>query len=209
MSKNGKNQKSLKKMIVNTVKDIASRDIESKYTDVDLTGVPFRAISAGNTFQLSNVAEGTGDDQRIGSMLRAYKFTLRMNMLYFDPNTTLTAPATIRVIVFRNNCQGDQNDNQAFVLKTGTTPIEAMYNWVNRSILQILHDKSFVIDPIQAPRQITHEINIFKTMVMKYDGAGAAPNGKGRLQLLVTSDIADPVVAPQVVFASRMWYKDA
>lgn len=206
MVKNNKNKSASDRKMRKIAKDIMSRDTETKYHQTDNTGNSFPVDVAGVVFQVCSVPDGTLDIERIGGIIRAHRLEVKLHIEHED---VLKKPVTCRMIIFRNNCQGNQNDNQSFVIEGGQVPTEALYNWNNRKILQIVHDKTWVLDPNNGPTNISYTANVFKTAIMKFDGPGGNSNGMGRYQILFMTDAPTVTDSPAFGFASRLYFKDA
>lgn len=199
----------VKKAVKKEIKKQINRNLETKYTDFDQLITPDAVLSGGITYPISNLSDGTIAEGRIGRSIRAFKVEIRYRMIHSAD--ALTAPATIRMILFRDNAQGTQLPLIVpDVLETGNLPTLQQYNWDTVSNrIEILADRRIYCDPTSAgPREKNGYLLKKKTMIMSYDGPGQSPSGKGRLHLGFVSDDSDPVSAPKIAFSTRIWFKD-
>lgn len=209
--KNGKGKRGNKETLETTVRKIVNdkfkEEIETKYHDYDVTTATQIPVGGAN-FYITEVSAGTRVTERLGQLIKAQRVELRGRFIL---GINQQAPEIVRMILFRDNNQGSQaNTIIPDILEAGNIPTNQQYNWNNvPSSFQILADKRFVVAPGTEYGKRLFYLSIKKTMIMKYDGVGATPNGKGRLCLSFIADNADAATSPQVQFTSRVWYTDA
>ncbi len=199
-------KKNFKSLVKKEVSKAFERKVELKYHDYDITSSNTIPVGGVN-FYITNIADGTLVTERLGEKIRGKKVEIRMR-LSASPGATTVQP--VRVLLIRDMNQGNQAGSLIpDVLETGFIPTIQQYNWDNRHRFQILYDNRVSVAPTQTSSVKNLNINIKRTMLMKYDGAGAASNGQGRLMLALVSDTTDGTQLPIVNFGSRFYYEDA
>lgn len=195
-----------KKMIRKEVKSQLNKVIEKKYHDFDKT-IPGIVLLGGTNHFISQIPDGTLVTERVGQKIRATRVQIRGLL---TQGSAQTGPETVRVVLYRNNIQGNQMETIIpDVLESGNSPSFQQLNWDNQGSIQVLYDRRFIVSPGTELESRLFFIDISKTMIMKYDGAGSGSNGKGRLTLSMVSDSSDTTQNPFVQFTSRLWFTDA
>lgn len=196
-------KKTLQKMIKNTV----NRMTETKYRDFDVT-TPVTIDDSGYTQAISLVPDGTTAIERIGQSIRVYRVEIKGYAFSQDAVNNPFAQR-IRLLIVRDNQEGAQTP-QLFpdVIETGFVPTNQQFNWDTvPARFEILREKYIVTDAGQGPRIVSFNMTIKKTMLMKWNGAGATASGKGRIYLMACSDNTS-ATAPSINYTVRLYFKD-
>jgi len=201
--------KNLREPVSRMIKREVNRSSETKYNDFDRL-TPDAINTTGLTYGLSSIADGVLASERVGEKIRAFNISVKGSVRYNVP-TTAVQPVTVRLILYRDMSQGNQNSTITDVLETGLYPTTQQYNWENKQRFQILKDMRVVVDPLATRdaqmKNIT--MNVSRSMLMSFDGAGAGSGGKGRLFLGVISDEPTIAESPEFNFCSRLKFKDS
>lgn len=204
--KNRGRKTGFKKSVRKIAKDVLNTNLETKHTDRSQAMTTYG--NAGSIFQLTSIAGGSGEDQRVGEKIRVKSVMVRA---YAVPEAAGDPQQVMRMIIFRDNMVSVPG---AVTLPTLAALLESTANErvviSNKNIdlhrrFTILKNCVFPLAIGQNPRMQTCYLK--KDLPVWYYGAGATDIGKGQLYLAVCSNKA--VLFPSLAFTSRLTYQDA
>lgn len=114
----------------------APKRVELKHDD----GLSSSALSAGTIILLSSIAQGAGDNQRIGKFIHYHS----MNMNYYYYTTVANITRSVRVVLVYDKQPNGTLPASTDILET-TSPF-SLFKEVNRNRFNILFDKIHYID---------------------------------------------------------------
>ena len=205
--KNGNKGAKKKYATVDTVQKMIDSDIETKYHDYDIVNSPSQILNTGLTFYISDVNDGLTNVERVGQMIKVFRLEIKGTLNMLDPiNQPVAFP--VRIIIWRDLNESNQRSLITDVIESGDRPTIQQVSWDDRKRFRVLHDKRYLVDPVNHPRSL-FDIVIKKPMNMTYNAPGGGSGGYGRVCLGMLADGNLGNSAPTVTFTSRMYFKDA
>lgn len=177
-----------------TVAKKAYRLPELKYNDQSI--VPTTVSGTGSINELSVMAQGSSNNQRIGDMVKPtsvkYRCTMKINAAATD--------TLIRMIIFR--WVSEEPSTAADVLANAT--VQSFKSEDKRYQSEILVDRVYRISSVERPELfIKGSVKLNKPI--SYAGGGNVANRNG-IWVLFTSDEA--VNTPTIAYQARLFYRD-
>jgi len=190
------------KSIVKTVKNVLNRALESKHTDRSVVYSTYG--DTGSVYNLTAIAGGSGEDQRVGEKVTVQSVRVTGTCI---PNSAGNANQFMRMIIFRDNMpDGNIPTCTQLLESTGNARIVVSnYNLDYHKRYTVLKD--CFVNMALGQKGVRVSCSSFKKTPVWYTGALATDEGKGQIYLALMSDAN--VQLPQLQFTSRVMYKDA
>ena len=188
------------------VKKAIQKDDETKYLETASTGLSIDYN--GTVTDLSVIAQGTTDGQRIGDKVKLRGIRLQMILNIGD----VTQHIRIMIVQFRGNTQtaGAPTIGQVLVpttLGTINAPI-ANRVWDLTQQFNVLYDKIYTLEGVSKPVvhiRRTISIKYAKRLISYYQ---ALTTGANKIYLMMVSD-SGAATHPTAQFQIRLMYDDA
>lgn len=192
------------------VRRAIDRVAEKKYVQFTWTPTSPGSVAGVGTIpvgtEITSVAAGTGDSNRIGDQIMARSVRIRGII-----NSPLTVPDSynfVRVVIFQWQRTPDTDPGQAgvFCFQSDTFSITAMYNHDRRYNYRILWDKVWKVVPgATVPAVFFKKLLRIKKRRIQYAGAATSAFNGGAypIGILVVSDSAldnHPIVRMEIKF---------
>jgi len=178
-------------------------NIEEKYSDVNASQSPDQN---GAVTCLSQLAQGTTMNTRVGNSVRVQHFTLRARVAVSSAVTTFSV---VRVAIIRDMEGQGTAPTCADIFETvgGSQAPRQPLDWLNRKRFAVLYDTFLVVAPASGcAREIYYDIDLAKHVLYRGTTAAAASDGEGSIYIVSLSDEATNT--PTVSYSSRMTYTD-
>lgn len=177
---------------------------ELKYHTVAVNS-PMPFTSGQFRVSLSNVIQGTGQNQRIGLSITPTSINVQMLMKLNDLGDL---PHTVRVILFlwraENYTVGTGNPPDQDYLQEPT--VTSYKNEQQRFMSKTLYDRAFSLSP-NGTRQMRISIKRKLSTLMAYTQDGSYQN-RNQLMMLVYTDSNSGNPDPEVTFSTRLYFTD-
>lgn len=171
---------------------------ELKYNEIVSSLTP--TVSVPTITVLSNVAQGTTNNTRIGDIIRPT--SIMYHAKYTRASGDLSPSTFIRQIVFR--WIGASTPTAADILQAPVTrPMTSFKNQDQTYQSQILSDRTFRLDLGEIEERVVKQKLKLKHFISFTEGASVAQ----RNQIWVLH-LTDATVGPNVTFETRMYFKD-
>jgi len=178
-------------------------NIEEKFSDVNASQSPDQN---GAVTCLSQLAQGTTMNTRVGNSVRVQRFSLRARVAVSSAVTTFSV---VRVAIIRDMEGQGTAPTCADIFETvGTSAAPRQpFDWLNRKRFAVLYDTFLVVSPdTGSAREVYYEIDLAKHVLYRGTTAAAVSDGEGSIYIVSLSDEATNT--PTVSYSSRMTYTD-
>jgi len=178
-------------------------NIEEKFSDVNASQSPDQN---GAVTCLSQLAQGTTMNTRVGNSVRVQRFSLRARVAV---NSAVTTFSVVRVAIIRDMEGQGTAPTCADIFETvGTSAAPRQpFDWLNRKRFAVLYDTFLIVSPdTWSARAVYYEIDLAKHVLYRGTTAAAASDGEGSIYIVSLSDEATNT--PTVSYSSRMTYTD-
>lgn len=195
--------------LIQTVKRITNRTKEIKYAN--LLTVPYQQVTGYTTTDLTAIAQGTADTQRIGDSISWVD--LEMRLAVFTRSTTPTPTSSnVRVMIYQWHSDDAIDPPSATVILGSSTsdPIAPVnYDLQNQqNKIKVLYDKTFLVMNTGLGPQPTEFVIPHTAGRQKISYTGGGTTGNDHVYIMVGSDTPG-AAAPFVAFNARLRYRDA
>ncbi len=185
------------------VKSMISKSVESKHTDRGQTSGSVTYL--GSVYNLSILAQGTGEDERIGDKVTATKVMANGTFRWVS---TQGGIQDCRVMLVRDSqCQGTLLSGAG--VNNGDGNSRAPYSVYNMDLpgrYKVLADKFLRLDEYHP--SATFHITKLLGSAIHYTGSASTDEGAGQILMILWTNNAnaDPTT---VGFSTRLYYKDS
>lgn len=178
-------------------------NIEEKYLDFSGSQTPDQN---GTTNCVSQIAQGTTMNTRIGNSIRVQRLTVRGRVAVSSAVTTFSV---VRVAIIRDmEGQGSAPTCADMFETVGTSAAPRQpLDWLNRKRFAVLYDSLLTVAPASGcAREFFYNVELAKHVLYRGTTAGSASDGEGSIYIVSLSDEATNT--PTVAFTSRITYTD-
>jgi hypothetical protein len=176
-------------------------NIEEKYLDTSATHSPDQS---GSVTCVSQLAQGTTMNTRIGNSIRVQRLTVR-GRVAVNASATFTV---VRVAVIRDmEGQGTAPTCGDIYETVGSSAAPRQpYDWLNRKRFALLYDSFLVLSTQDLCQEYVFDIDLTKHVLYRGTTAAAASDGEGSIYVVSLSDEATNV--PTNAFTTRITFTD-
>lgn len=178
-------------------------NIEEKYSDINSSQSPDQN---GAVTCLSQLAQGTTMNTRVGNSVRCQHFSVRGRVAV---NASVTTFSVVRVVVIRDmEGQGTPPVASDIFETVGTSAAPRQpLDWLNRKRFSLLYDTFLTVAPASGcAREFFFTVELAKHVLYRGTTAASASDGEGSIYIVSLSDEATNT--PTVSYSSRMTYTD-
>lgn len=178
-------------------------NIEEKYSDLNASQSPDQN---GAVTCLSQLAQGTTMNTRVGNSVRVQRVTVRARVAV---NSAVTTFSVVRVAIIRDmEGQGSAPACSDIFETVGTSAAPRQpFDWLNRKRFALLYDTFLTVAPASGcAREFIFDVELAKHVLYRGTTAAAASDGEGSIYIVSLSDEATNT--PTVSYSSRITYTD-
>lgn len=201
--------KQLKKMVDNRlIKDSEKKYLDTSATNSAVTYVGFNNTAAG--IDLTAVAQGVAQGQRVGDMLRPTNLTVKYN-LYWHNNAATTDGNTVRVLLVKWKNVGNPTLSNILQSVTQYNVVNSAYHWIDQhdDDYTVLYDKRHSCNYSQQTAHGEIRVNPRSLSPINFDPAGGSGNGVNKIYMYMCSDDSGIVSGyPTGSYYARLQYVD-
>lgn len=203
-------RKTMEQVAKRVVKNALETQAELKFHNYSIASQ--NIDSAGNLYDLSVIAQGLTDSNRVGDVIRPEEIELRMTVVPGSANTR----SFLRVIIFQWKDLYEAslglptfNDILNSNYQSTVNTVNAPRNMDKKEAVRILVDRTYGVNYYSNDQKVI--VKTAKIMRKIHYTAGSQYYGSGKIMMLLVSDDTSGLNAyrPTVSFVSQLTYTDS